>query len=259
MYQNCNDDIYDMIMNMSNLRILLITALITLILCGTSVFADQPYEFSVSDAMTINDETEHWKISMTVPRISGMADEAEQLEINTHFRSVTNEIRHEYQESVAHAVESIKQGNDPNFLYEYRYDVITDNEDFYVIQTSFIYRSSSLTESSEYWTLDKATGRLLNFEDVVKTWIERAEIRNQIFMTMSKYNHDVGAPVYWTHNNSLDEALAHVGEKHHWYFNEDGDLVITFDKFEIGPAIVGSPHFTIDHASFNRSQCTHCP
>ncbi len=182
-----------------------------------------------------------------------MADEAEQLEINTHFRSVTNEIRHKYQKSVAHALESIKQGNDPIFLYEYRYDVITDNVDFYVIQTSFIYRSSSLTESSEYWTLDKASGRLLNFEDVSKTWIERAEIRNQIFMAMSKFNNDVGARVYWTHNHSLDEALAHVGEKHHWHFNEDGDLVITFDKFEIGPAIVGSPQFTIDHASFNQS------
>ena len=114
-------------MENGKLRILLTAALIIFTLCSTSVSADQPYEFSVSDAMTINDETEHWKISMAVPRISGMADEAEQLEINTHFRTVTNEIRLKYQESVAHAVESIKQGN---ALFIYRFFVYLMNSSF---------------------------------------------------------------------------------------------------------------------------------
>ena len=67
---------------------------------------------------------------------------------------------------------------------------------------------------------------------------------------MLKFNRDAGAPVFRTNDSSLVDALAKAGEKHHWYFDENRRLVVTFDKYEVGPAIVGSPEFAINHSTF---------
>ncbi|MBR7132114.1 MAG: DUF3298 domain-containing protein, partial [Clostridia bacterium] len=33
---------------------------------------------------------------------------------------------------------------------------------------------------------------------------------------------------------------------HNFYWNENGDLVIIFDEYEVGPGSMGTPEFVID-------------
>ena len=51
--------------------------------------------------------------------------------------------------------------------------------------------------------------------------------------------------MFWTEDDSLDISLGQVRYLNHWYYNQDGDLVITFDKYEIAPGAMGSPEFVI--------------
>ena len=39
---------------------------------------------------------------------------------------------------------------------------------------------------------------------------------------------------------------ADVGADHNFYWTDDGDLVIIFDKYEVGPGSMGTPEFTIE-------------
>lgn len=222
-----------------------------LFLCFSAVSADSPYSFELSDALVYSEEGKNWSIDISVPKISGTADELTEQWLNAHLLAKAGDMLVKYEQRVSDAIAAIKTGNDPDFAYQYRYEVITDSGDFFVFRTVSFFRSSSMSESSEYWTFDRTTGQLLDFNDVVRNSIELAEIREQIFMEMLKFNHDVGAQVYWTQGDSLVEALNHVGERHHWYFDEERRLVITFDKFEIGPSIVGSPEFTIKLSAFS--------
>lgn len=235
---------------MKKLYIILAALLSSIYAHFSVVYADTAYIFSLSDGIKYSEGTENWSIDLCVPEINGMSDDNAQMNLNTYFRSKADELTAEYNRSVSHAAESIREGNNPNFVYQYYYEIITDDEDFFVFKTTSFFRSSSATESSEYWTLDKTTGQLLDFSDVVKTTSDLADIREQIFFDMLKFNNDVGAPVFKTGDDSLNEALRHVGERHHWYFDEFRRLVITFDKYEIGPAILGSPEFPINHSTF---------
>ena len=235
---------------MNKMAFILIFLSILCFLCVSAGYGEARYEFELVTAMTYAEKTDHWSIDISVPEVRGMPDKAAQQELNAYFRAKGAEMIAGYRQSAAHAAESLAAGNSPSFTYQYCYDVVTDSDDFFVLRTTAYYISSSVTESSEYRTLDKVTGKLLDFSDVVKTSGEMADIRDQIFRDMLKFNRDAGAPVFRTDDSSLVDALAKAGEKHHWYFDENRRLIITFDKYEVGPAIVGSPEFAINHSTF---------
>lgn len=235
---------------MKKTTFLLIFLTVLCFLCVSAGYGEERYEFELARAMTYAEKGDHGSIDLFVPEVRGMLDKAAQRELNAYFRAKGAEMIAKYRQSTALAAESAAAGNSPNFIYQYRYEVVTDSDDFFVFRTTAFYRSSSVTESSEYRTLDKITGQLLNFSDVVKTSGEMADIREQIFRDMLKFNRDAGAPVFRTDDSSLVDALAQSGEKYHWYFDENRRLIITFDKYEVGPAIVGSPEFAINHSTF---------
>ena len=235
---------------MNKTALILIFLSVLCFLCVSAGYGEALYEFEPVTTMTYAEKTDRWSIDISVPEVRGMPDKAAQQELNDYFRAKGAEMIAGYRQSAAQAAESLAAGNSPSFTYQYCYDVVTDSDDFFVLRTTAYYISSSVTESSEYRTLDKVTGKLLDFSDVVKTSGEMADIRDQIFRDMLKFNRDAGAPVFRTDDSSLIDALAKAGEKHHWYFDENRRLIITFDKYEVGPAIVGSPEFAINHSTF---------
>ena len=51
---------------------------------------------------------------------------------------------------------------------------------------------------------------------------------------------------YWINNSGIGEEFATVSADHNFYWNENGDLVIIFDKYEVAPGSMGTPEFVID-------------
>ena len=165
---------------MNRMTFLLIFLTAMSFMCVSAGYGEARYEFELATAMTYAEKTDHGSIDLAVPEVRGMPDKAAQQELNAYFRAKGAEMIAEYRQSAAHAAESLAAGNSPSFTYQYCYDVVTDSDDFFVLRTTAYYISSSVTESSEYRTLDKVTGKLLDFSDVVKTSGEMADIRDQI-------------------------------------------------------------------------------
>ena len=60
--------------------------------------------------------------------------------------------------------------------------------------------------------------------------------------------------IYWIDENTgengemelnWDDLLANVGNNYGYYFNEFGELVVAFNKYEVAPGVMGTPEFTI--------------
>ena len=45
--------------------------------------------------------------------------------------------------------------------------------------------------------------------------------------------------------SGIGEEFATVSADHNFYWNENGDLVIIFDKYEVAPGSMGTPEFVI--------------
>ncbi len=57
---------------------------------------------------------------------------------------------------------------------------------------------------------------------------------------------------YWIDNNALGYDVVEINDKHNYYFNDNGDLVISFDKYEIAPGYMGLPEFVIEKKEINK-------
>ena len=224
-----------------------ILIIIAAVLTG-SVLADAAYNFELKEVYSFSEKEENWSVKISVPRISGMADEKAQDQLNAHFLAEKDSVKEGYEQDAEYARKSLAEGNQPHFSYEYYWDIITDSDDYFVFRTSSFVAGASSFTGNEYWNLDKKTGQLLDFEkDAVTTPEQMSAIRDKIYADM-KASIDSGEGMYWIEDDTFDKQLAKVGELNHWYYNADGDLVITFDKYEIAPGAMGEQQFVIPAA-----------
>lgn len=208
------------------------------------VSAQDGFTFDVTEGFSFSEETEIASIDISVPHVSGMVDENDEILLNAHFLEKKNEIIADYEQNVEMAKANYPDGNGPHFDYKYSWDVITDDDDHFVIWTKYFFAAGSGGEQNEFFNLDKKTGKLLDFDkDAVTSLEQMAKIREQIFQSMS--NAKLAGADFWTEGNALDVSLGQVRYLNHWYYNKNGDLVICFDGAEIAPASRGTVYFVI--------------
>ena len=219
--------------------------IITVILFAGNVFAEEAYTFELTEGFSFAEETDISSIEISVPHVSGMADENEQILLNAHFLEKKDEIMAEYNRNMEMAKANYSEGNGPHFEYKYSWEVITDDDDYFVIWTKYFFAAGSAGEQNEFFNLNKKTGKLMNFdEDAVTSLEEMAKVREQIYQSMS--NAKLAGADFWTDGDVLDVQLGKVRYLNHWYFNKNGALVICFDEAEIAPASRGTVYFVIE-------------
>ncbi len=229
-------------MNKKSLIILLI-CILAAAFCSFA-YAEDLYTFELTEGAAYEDEGESWYLKMSVPQISGMADEDEQKELNESFLAEMEDIIAGYKRDAAYAEQSLNEGNEPHFGYEYSFETVTDSDEYFAFRTIWFTAAGSSSTVNKYYTLSKINGELVDFDDVVTSEEEMLAIREQILSEMIELN-EKGEGYYWVEDDSLNIALGQVEYLKHWYFDEDGDLVITFDKYEIAPGAMGSSEFVI--------------
>ncbi len=217
---------------------------IALILLAGNVFAEEAYTFELTEGFSFEEKTDISSIEISVPHVSGMADENDQILLNAHFLEKKDEIMAEYNRNIEMAKANYPEGNGPQFEYKYSWDVITDDDDHFVIWTKYFFAAGSAGEKNEFFNLNKKTGKLMDFdEDAVTSLEEMAKVREQIYQSMSNAN--LAGADFWTDGDALDVQLGQVRYLNHWYFNKNGALVICFDEAEIAPASRGTVYFVI--------------
>lgn len=218
--------------------------IIAVILFTGNVFAEEAYTFELTEGFSFAEETDISLIEISVPHVSGMADENDQILLNAHFLEKKDEIMAEYNRNMEMAKANYPEGNGPHFEYKYSWEVITDDDDYFVIWTKYFFAAGSAGEKNEFFNLNKKTGKLMDFDkDAVTSLEEMAKVREQIYQSMSNAN--LAGADFWTDGDALDVQLGRVRNLNHWYFNKNGSLVICFDEAEIAPASRGTVYFVI--------------
>lgn len=221
---------------------LMLLALVTVFTGVAS--ADELYHFELSEGGTITDESDYWYLSLSAPKVSGMSDADAQEELNKYFLDYLVFLTEEYEDDKAYFLDHFEGDEMPHFGIEYSYDKTAETEDYFVFKTMNFYAAGSSMTVNEYWTLDKHTGELAELSDLADS-VRLTEIRDMILEAMKLENENLGEEAFWTDEDVFNTAFSYIEEYHHWYVNEKGNLVITFDKYEIAPGAFGEVQFEI--------------
>ena len=223
-------------------QFLLLFFAVIFVLCG-SVEADN-YSIDVTEIDHFIDTAVAWYCSISVPEISGMSDEEEQKVLNESFRAEAANIQKAYEESIADVKAEFPDAapeDMPHFGFQYDFERKINTEKIFVLATNFYEAAGSSMTNSNYYTFDKETGSLMDFDSLFSADNYEEVLTDYLISEMEAAN-QLGS-MFWT--DCVAESVRQIAESKSWYLNQNGQPVITFEKYEVAPGAMGQSSFTI--------------
>ena len=102
------------------------------------------------------------------------------------------------------------------------------------------------TEYTKVFTIDKTTGDIISLSDLFKNKPEMlTAISDNIKEQMKQQMAADSSVTYFIDSDMPEWDFKELKGDESFYFNEKGELVITFDETEVAPAYMGAVEFTI--------------
>lgn len=131
------------------------------------------------------------------------------------------------------------------------YEVVTNTDDWFTLKLSVLETEASSNTYFIYYHLDKRTGEIVRLGDLFINGDFEERLTEEVKRQMEEEMNNDKNVVYWLHDSEIGEDFISVDEKHNFYINRDGQLVIVFNKYEVAPGYMGCPEFKIDKTVFN--------
>ncbi len=166
-------------------------------------------------------------------------------QINFDINEVTDKLIKEFQESA-------DLGESHGGL-EIHHETVTNNDRYFTLKISIFQVAGSGAQSFKFYTIDKQTGEQVKIGDLFQEdsnyrEILSEDIKNQMRTKMAEDEN----LIYWVDDKEMPELnWQGITEEQNFYFDEDGNIVVVFDEYEVAPGYMGACEFTVERAIFD--------
>lgn len=163
--------------------------------------------------------------------------------INDEIKELTQRIINNYY---------TEKNPDNHISIEINPEIITNTNEWFTLKLAISQTSASSSIEYKYYHIDKKTDKIVKLSDLFdndgyKSAISE-EIKKQMIYRM-KENKNI---VYWFDEESKDWSFRKIDDNQNFYFSENGNIVIVFDKYEVGPGSSGAPKFEINKEIYEK-------
>jgi len=165
--------------------------------------------------------------------------------INTDVQELTKRIINKYYEE-----------KDPNnhMSVEINSDIITNTSNWFTLKLTISETLASSSLEYKYYHIDKKTDQMVRIADLFDGEEYKEVISDEIKKQMKDRMKENENIVYWIDAELKDCSFSKINDNQNFYFSENGNIVIVFDKYEVGPGSSGAPEFEIDKSIYERYQ-----
>ncbi len=125
------------------------------------------------------------------------------------------------------------------------YDVVTNTDSWFTLKVMVHEAAGSSDTYYKYYHINKLNGKIVKLGDIVENDdfydVVKEETERQMRQQMKKDD----AVIYWLEDAPFGDDFSEIDGEHNFYWDENFDLVIAFDKYEVAPGAMGTPEFTI--------------
>lgn len=125
------------------------------------------------------------------------------------------------------------------------YEVVTNSEKWFTLRIRVHEAAGSSNTYYKYYHIDKRNGKIAQLSDLAATeefyTIIESEIKRQMRAQMDADSNII----YWVDSSEFGWDFVALDKDHNFYWDEQENLVIAFDKYEVAPGSMGTPEFTI--------------
>lgn len=128
------------------------------------------------------------------------------------------------------------------------YEVVTNNDTWFALDIAAVETKASGYEFHRLYNINKVTGEQVELKGLFQDGSDyitviSEEIKNQM---KSKMAEDEGV-IYWLDNKEYPEDnFKEIKENQNFYLDNDENIVIVFDEYEVAPGYMGVPKFIIN-------------
>lgn len=130
-----------------------------------------------------------------------------------------------------------------------KYDILCNTEKWFTLRLNISEVSGSSEQYSKIYHIDKTTGVYVKLDDLFKDEAYIDAISQNVYEQMVyQMNHrsEDNYVDYWIDSVHEDiDACYEISPEQNFYFNSEGEIVIVYDKYVVGPGSMGCPEFLI--------------
>ena len=231
--------------------ILLIVIALTSVTVGWRYFDNNEYQIKMETVSEYVDDSDTFTADIVIPQVSGMSDQEEEDAINTKLEQTGNDLIAQYKSDLQDVLETYGKGEGPHFASLFSYDLVAESDNAISYSTTITHISASAGLDTEFFVFDKDTGTRVTLNDIfdhnpnymanLKAYLlEEIEIRRTKEDTP-----------FWE-GSELDTGFENIEARNRYYLDQDGNLVIYFEKYDIAPGAWGPIMFTIPEEVFDK-------
>lgn len=130
------------------------------------------------------------------------------------------------------------------------HEIMTDTDKWFTLKIDVAEVAGSGVQYQYYYHIDKTTGEIATLKDVFKDGVDYATpISENITKQMKEQMAEDDMKIYWVDEESgIGSWFEEIKADQNFYFNEQGQLVICFDEYEVAPGYMGLVEFVIEDA-----------
>ena len=181
-------------------------------------------------------------VEIVTPEIKGLLDKETEEALNNAFKENADALIAAVEKDIADMKEQFGDLDMPHMGIQSDYIIKTDNENILAIDMYILNVVGSSSTVHQYYTIDKNTREILEFKDLFKEGYDyKTAIDEYIKYEINRRN-SMESGLYYEDG---EFAFSGIDDDQKFYINDDGLLVICFDKYEIAAGAQGSPEFVI--------------
>lgn len=146
-----------------------------------------------------------------------------------------------------------KYGDKSHSSLDVSYDIVTNTKNWFTLRIKVVEITGSSNTYYKLYHIDKKQNQIIYLKDLFADANYVSVIYDEIEKQMKEQMEEDESVQYWLkdNNDGIKENFSSIDEKQNFYWNENGDLVILFDKYEAGPGYMGTPEFCISRSVIN--------
>lgn len=216
---------------------------------------DIPVIGRVVEVITINKkhiDKADWHENVEVAQIEGDKALSGQIDyINADIRELTDIAVSQFE---AERKELDSQDISAHTGLDIDYEVLSDTDKWFTIKINVFYSAGSGITEQYFYHIDKARGMVVGLSDIFdENFNYTDKFSSEVIEQMKEQMKSDSSKIYWA---GTDEDMGYefegIDSNQNFYFDEDGNIVLVFDKYEAGPGYMGCPEFTIPAKLFEK-------
>ena len=185
-------------------------------------------------------EDENFLADIEEVRLENVKMEGSIQTINESIEEMTDRL-------IARFEEQVEQGEGHSGIYA-GHEVVTDTDTWFTLRIHVTEIEASGFQYQYYYHIDKTTGEIATLKDLFKEGADYiTPISENIKEQMREQMQADESKVYWVDSKAeMDHQFEAVKADQNFYVNQNGQIVICFDEYEVAPGYMGLVEFTVD-------------